>query len=58
MLRMVEEIERKFNKVESIGIGMPGIVSKHTSLVKNANSIWMNGKPLKKDLIKYSKNIL
>ena len=29
---------------------MPGIVSKYTSLVKNANSIWLNGKPLKKDL--------
>ena len=40
--------------MESIGIGMPGIVSKYTSLVKNANSIWLNGKPLKKDL----KNIL
>ena len=55
IVSLIEEIERKFNKVESIGIGMPGIVSKHTSLVKNANSIWMNGKPLKKDLIKYSK---
>ena len=31
---------------------MPGIVSNETSLVKNANSIWLNGQPLKKDLIK------
>ena len=47
---LVKEIEQKFNQVNSIGIGMPGIVSKYTSLVKNANSIWLNGKPLKKDL--------
>ena len=47
---LVKEIEEKFNQVNSIGIGMPGIVSKYTSLVKNANSIWLNGKPLKKDL--------
>ena len=49
---LVNEIEYNFKKVESIGIGMPGIVSKYTSLVKNANSIWLNGKPLKKDLEK------
>ena len=50
IISLVKEIEQKFNKVNSIGIGMPGIVSKYTSLVKNANSIWLNGKPLKKDL--------
>ncbi len=49
---LVNEIEYNFKKAESIGIGMPGIVSKYTSLVKNANSIWLNGKPLKKDLEK------
>ena len=49
---LVKEIEKKFEKVDSIGIGMPGIVSKYTSLVKNANSIWLNGKPLKVDLNK------
>ena len=52
IISLVKEIEQKFNKVNSIGIGMPGIVSKYTSLVKNANSIWLNGKPLKKDLEK------
>ena len=29
---------------------MPGAVSADSSLVKNANSIWLNGKPIKKDL--------
>ena len=47
---LVVEFENKFGSVESIGIGMPGAVSADSSLVKNANSIWLNGKPLKKDL--------
>ena len=34
----------------SIGIGMPGAISPATGLVKNANSTWLNGKPLKQDL--------
>ena len=29
---------------------MPGAISSDSSLIKNANSIWLNGKPLKKDL--------
>ena len=47
---LINEIENNYKNIESIGIGMPGIVSNDTSLVKNANSIWLNGKPLKKDL--------
>lgn len=34
----------------SVGIGMPGAISPATGLVKNANSTWLNGKPLKQDL--------
>lgn len=52
IISLINEIETKFGNVSSIGIGMPGIVSNETSLVKNANSIWLNGQPLKKDLIK------
>ena len=29
---------------------MPGAIESDSALVKNANSIWLNGKPLKKDL--------
>jgi len=36
----------------SVGIGMPGAVSHASGLVKNANSTWLNGKPLKQDLEK------
>jgi len=34
----------------TVGIGIPGALSKVTGLVKNANSTWLNGKPLKEDL--------
>lgn len=33
-----------------IGICIPGTVSPATGLIKNANSTWLNGKPLDKDL--------
>jgi fructokinase len=34
----------------SVGMGMPGAISPATGLVKNANSTWLNGRPLKIDL--------
>jgi fructokinase len=34
----------------SVGIGMPGVISPATGLVKNANSTWLNGRPLAQDL--------
>ena len=34
----------------SIGIGMPGSLSPATGLVQNANSTWLNGRPLQLDL--------
>lgn len=36
----------------SVGIGIPGSLSPSTGLVRNANSTWLNGKPLKQDLEK------
>lgn len=34
----------------SVGIGIPGTISALTGLVKNANSTWLNGRPLARDL--------
>ncbi|HZM35369.1 MAG TPA: ROK family protein [Burkholderiales bacterium] len=34
----------------TVGIGIPGTLSAVTGLVKNANSTWLIGKPLKQDL--------
>ena len=50
IVNLIKEIEDKFNKVEFIGLGMPGSISLETSLIKGANSIWLNGKPFRKDL--------
>ena len=36
----------------SVGIGIPGALSRVTGRVKNANSTWLIGKPLKSDLEK------
>ena len=36
----------------SVGIGIPGALSRVTGLVKNANSTWLIGQPLKEDLEK------
>lgn len=33
-----------------VGVGIPGSVSRKTGWVKNANSTWLNGKPLQADL--------
>jgi fructokinase len=35
----------------TVGIGMPGVISPATGLVKNANSTWLNGRPLEQDLV-------
>jgi fructokinase len=34
----------------TVGVGIPGALSRVTGLVKNANSTWLIGKPLKEDL--------
>jgi fructokinase len=34
----------------SVGVGIPGTLSRLTGLVKNANSTWLIGRPLKQDL--------
>jgi fructokinase len=34
----------------SVGVGIPGTISPASGLVKNANSTWLNGRPLRDDL--------
>lgn len=34
----------------SVGVGIPGALSRVTGRVKNANSTWLNGRPFKEDL--------
>src|SRR6516162_3495364 len=36
--------------VAGVGLGIPGSLSPRTGLVRNANSTWLNGRPLHRDL--------
>lgn len=47
---LVLEAEENLGQTGTLGMGIPGSVSKDTGSIKNSNSVWMNGKPLKKDL--------
>jgi fructokinase len=46
----VELIEGELQRVATVGIGIPGTVSRIAHNVKNANSIWLNGQPFDRDL--------
>ncbi len=47
---IIGELEQSVGATATIGIGMPGSLSPKTGLVQNANSTWLNGRPLKADL--------
>jgi len=47
---LVGDFERELGRRATVGIGMPGAISPATGLVKNANSVWLNGRPLAADL--------
>ncbi len=56
-LKQIQSLIQKISKeigqeITKLGIGTPGAISKKTGLMKNANSTWLNGKPLKTDLQK------
>ncbi|MFI5183990.1 MAG: ROK family protein [Vicinamibacteria bacterium] len=48
---LVSVVERETATRGSVGVGMPGAISPATGLVKNANSTWLNGRPLAEDLV-------
>src|ERR1035437_4999439 len=53
---VVDDLERRIGSVRSereaisVGVGIPGTIVRATGLVKNANSTWLNGQPLERDL--------
>ncbi len=49
MVGMVRKIEQALGGTGSVGIGIPGVISPATGLVKNANSIALNGHPFDRD---------
>jgi fructokinase len=47
---LVKLAEENTGQQGSVGVGIPGTLSPYTGLVKNANSVWLNGQPMDKDL--------
>lgn len=50
IVNLVHEVESKSQSSCTVGVGIPGTLSPETGLVKNANSTWLIGQPLKVDL--------
>ena len=48
--KLVDEFDKLSNQICTVGLGIPGFSSKESGLVTNANSMWLNDKPFKKDL--------
>jgi len=47
---LVLELDRAGGAAGRWAVGIPGTVVAQTGLVKNANSTWLNGQPLERDL--------
>jgi fructokinase len=47
---VVRDLEATAGASASVGIGMPGCVAPTTGRVQNANSTWLNDKPIKTDM--------
>ena len=50
VISLIRRIEQEIETSAPVGIGIPGTVSPATGLIKNANSIWLIGRPLQRDL--------
>jgi fructokinase len=50
IVALVREAERELGAAGTVGVGIPGAISARTGRVKNANSTWLNGRPLREDL--------
>ena len=47
---LVRRIEADTGRTESVGIGLPGSVDPRTGIAQGASSMWLNGKPVLRDL--------
>jgi fructokinase len=50
ILDLVHAAQQRFGPASSIGIGTPGTISRVTGLIKNSNSVCLNGRSLREDL--------
>jgi fructokinase len=47
---VVSHLEKETGEQGTVGVGTPGVISPATGFMKNANSVWLNGRPLATDL--------
>lgn len=47
---LVERIDRDMGLRASVGVGVPGSISPRTGVMRNANSVWLNGRDFGGDL--------
>ncbi len=50
IVSMTADLERRAGRTGTVGVGIPGAISPTTGLVKNANSVWLIGRPLSDEL--------
>jgi len=50
LVRLVTEVEGELGARGTVGVGIPGSISARTGLVRNANTVCLNGRPLAADL--------
>src|ERR1700738_2384933 len=50
IIALIRMIEQEIGTTAPVGIGIPGAVSPATGLIKNANSTWLIGRPLQRDV--------
>jgi fructokinase len=50
IVAVVADLERRTGARGTVGVGIPGTLSPSTGLVKNANSVWLIGRPFQSDL--------
>lgn len=50
IVTLVRDAEEAVGATVSVGVGIPGASSRATGLIKNANSVWLIGRPFQADL--------
>jgi fructokinase len=50
IVSLITSVEQELDKHGTVGIGTPGAISRATGLLKNSNSVVLNGRPFKADI--------
>jgi fructokinase len=50
VVELVRTAEKELGRTGTVGVGIPGTISRETGFVKNANSTWLNGQRFDRDL--------